>query len=166
MFERHAGFSPDSIRAIEVFEGALENRNDVNEIPSLEEVSQGGNYFVVPFFLRTRHLPRGGSWLWNQSRNRITTQRVDGITGSLTFYKLGTRRTAGDQEGVLDTPPNYKIWIFNYLEPSDVHLSMVWCERGNPLSPFSSSDEEPALSDYSFLAPFTTEELAREFGWL
>jgi hypothetical protein len=160
MFERHGGLSPDNERAMCFLEQTLINGfQTVLEIPPLQAMCLSGNSFVVSFLLRTRNLPRGASWVWNQSRNRISSQRVDGNPGSLLFYKLGTRRGFGVQE----TPPNYKIWVFNYFDPSTGHLSMVWCERGEPLS---ATEDVPSLADYSFLAPFTTEALAREFGWL
>jgi hypothetical protein len=178
IFEQHEGLTPDSSRAMGVFleRMALYPKNFASEAPTLPEVCQSEKSFFVPFLLRTRHLPRGTTWLWNQSRNRVSTQRIDGTPGSLLFYKLGTRRGLG----VRESAPNYKIWIFNYSDPSVGHLSMVWCERGEPLpsisstTPLVSSDElsgsvssdELFLSDYSFLAPFTTEALAREFGWI
>jgi hypothetical protein len=126
-------------------------------------------------------LPIEKDWVWNQSLRKVEGTFEEGS------YIL-SKSTARKRRGVYGKAPSYKMWIFSLRLDCLLHpLHAVWCERGRDLpvtlscpviSPdlasFSPSAQpkqtliewDVLLHSLSFLAPFTTEKLAREFGWL
>ena len=132
----------------------------------------------VTFSSRPLHLPTESNWVWNQS-----LRKVQGLCEGGTYVIHKT--TARKRRGFDGKAPSYKVWLFTLqLDHLMYPLYAMWCERGRePLVTVSSPvklEEDPlsaiktecteewdvSLSSLSFLAPFTTEELAKEFGWL
>ena len=127
-------------------------------------------------------LPKGTTWLWNQSNGK-TTIELDGKS-SVTLQKMNTRRKRNS-----NSAPSLKVWLFYIQEPShQPHLFGLWCEKGVPeetctqlslpmtipsplelkqsVSTSSINIDEVKLSDLAFLSPFIDEDLAVEFGWV
>eukprot|EP00339_Tiarina_fusa_P018073 CAMPEP_0117050106 /NCGR_PEP_ID=MMETSP0472-20121206/34596_1 /TAXON_ID=693140 ORGANISM="Tiarina fusus, Strain LIS" /NCGR_SAMPLE_ID=MMETSP0472 /ASSEMBLY_ACC=CAM_ASM_000603 /LENGTH=377 /DNA_ID=CAMNT_0004763763 /DNA_START=67 /DNA_END=1196 /DNA_ORIENTATION=- len=116
--------SPEQLRAVEILEQAQSYTN-VETVPSLQELATKDSKILVKKKLRTKDLPKGGGWTWNQSRGRKCTQNINN-TIDLCFYKLTTRVRANTGEN-----PGYKLWIFNITNKANkTTSSFLWCERG------------------------------------
>jgi len=88
--------------------------------------------------LRTKDLPKGDGWSWNQSRGRKSTQSVDNNI-DLCFYKLTTRVRAHTGEN-----PGYKLWIFNITDQTTrTTTSFLWCERGQEFENNTQMQQQP-----------------------
>ena|SRR3990167_7685047 len=153
--------SPEQTRAFVVFQQAFARWKDyylTEEVLTVDTIRLQDTKFFTHIQLKTKTLPRGGDWLWNQSRSRQHVTTDDGT--QIVFYKLNTRKVR-KVEG--ESPP-YKIWIFNIRFIDCQTLSFLWCERGEQneimleISPVS-------LEDLSFLSPFASETCSKMFGW-
>merc|ERR1712137_125015 len=116
--------------------------------PCLQTATTQDNKMFFHHKVNTASLPRGDTWLWNQSRSRKT---ITDYTGNITlsFYKLNTRTSK--QHATI--APNHKMWVSNLtILPQNKEISFVWCERGHQASSFDSLVEFD-LSDLDFLTP-------------
>lgn len=160
MFAKNSSFSPEQTKAIRVLEDELPNIKLLtsHSVPMLEELVEQNSKFFVFRKLSTSGLPRGNSWLWNQSRSR---KIIKDYTGNIqvSFYKLNTRNKNSNV-----IAPNYKIWVFNItIQPNNKVFSFLWCERGE-MSKIPDIDDLN-IQDFDFLAPFLCVPCAMEFGW-
>lgn len=160
MFPRLPSLTPEQTRALSVLEDALPviKTTSVPCVPPLEETTISDNRLFILQNISTSSLPRGDTWLWNQSRAR---QKITDFTKNIfvSFYKLNTRSA----KHVRVDPPNYKMWVFNLsIQPYNKQLTFLWCERGQVRPPI----DELNLEDLDFLAPFLVVSQAEEFGWI
>lgn len=160
MFPRSSSFTPEQSRALTVLEDTLPliKTISVPSVPPLEETTISDNRIFILQNVSTASLPRGDTWLWNQSRAR---KKVTDLTGNVfvSFYKLNTRSA----RHVSVDPPNYKMWVFNLnIQPHNKNLTFLWCERGQS----RPSIDELQIEDFGFLAPFLGFAQAEEFGWV
>lgn len=122
---RKDNLSPEQLRAVEILEQA-KTYNDVETVPTLEALASKDSKILVKKKLRTKDLPKGDGWTWNQSRGRKCTQNIND-TIDLCFYKLTTRVRANSGDN-----PGYKLWIFNIVDKvNDAASTFLWCERGS-----------------------------------
>merc|ERR1712137_46405 len=116
--------SPEQLRAVEILERTSLFTN-FDTIPSLQTLATKDAKIMIRRKLRTKDLPKGDGWSWNQSRGRKSTQSIDNNI-DLCFYKLTTRVRAHTGEN-----PGYKLWIFNTTDQTTrTTMSFLWCERG------------------------------------
>ena len=146
MFQRPK-LSREQSKALTVLEENLSNIKELTE-QSMVCLNVLSTQDYKGFFFRkvnTPDLPRGDTWLWNQSRSR---KQVKDYTGNinLSFYKLNTRSS----QNHASIAPNNKIWVFNLtILPNNKEIAFVWCERGQEknVDSFSALD----ISDLTFL---------------
>ena len=147
------GLTPEQSRAFSVFLDAFQNFNELtclNNCLSLEYLTVTGTTFFTTLTLKTKTLPRGTDWLWNQSRSRkyVSINNVQ-----LCFYKLNTRKVNKNSDKL---SPLCKIWLFNVTTSGiseSKSLSFFWCEKG--FAPPPVIEITPVLlSDLAFLHPF------------
>ena len=137
--------TPEQQRAYAVFEEMLNHWQDY--LVDVEQLTVSNicvkNSRISTYIpLKTKTLPRGVDWLWNQSRSRQNVA-VNGV--QVCFYKLNTRKV---RKSEMEAPP-YKIWIFNALFPNFQQVSFLWCERG---------DEPLVKIDVEFIMNIDEEE--------
>lgn len=122
---RKDNLSPEQLRAVEILEQTYAFTN-MESVPSLQDIATKDAKILVRKKLRTKDLPKGDFWTWNQSRGRKNTQSINGDI-DLCFYKLTTRVRASVGEN-----PGYKLWIFNLNDKKNsTFASFLWCERGS-----------------------------------
>ena len=125
--------TPEQQRAFTVFEAMLCHWQDYLITPDqlcVERICLKDTRISTQVPLKTKTLPRGVDWLWNQSRSR---QNITSSNGTqVCFYKLNTRKV---RKSETEAPP-YKIWIFNVIFPNFQQVSFLWCERGEPVYHF------------------------------
>ena len=173
MNQQRPTLTPEQSRALVVFEEAYQHFNDLLTTSnlSLESICITDTKIFTHQPLKTKNLPRGTDWLWNQSRSRQIVTLEDGT--NVCFYKLNTRK-ARKAPG---ESPLYKLWVYNITLKSNQELSFLWCERGlcevdEQIEVGELSDgEDPievcsvTLPELSFLRQFTTPLNASLFGW-
>ena len=165
--------TPEQSRALSVFETCWNNFDDLLSTAtslSLESICVTDTKIFTHLSIKTKTLPRGVDWLWNQSRSRQFVTLGNGR--SVCFYKLNTRKA----RKVPGESPPYKLWVYNITQPSCQEVSFLWCERGleepaetNPKSEEDSGSEievcTVTLEELAFLRQFTTPMCATLFGW-
>ena len=125
--------TPEQQRAFSVLEDMFSHWQDYLIHPdqfTVDKICVKNARISTHIPLKTKTLPRGVDWLWNQSRSR---QNVCINEAQVCFYKLNTRKV---RKSEMEAPP-YKIWVFNALLPNFQQVSFLWCERGDePLLAF------------------------------
>lgn len=103
--------------------------------------------------LMASQIPSDDGWRWSQAKSRqIVKLAKENI--SIEIMKLAPRRS---KKNIVAKPPTLKLWKFVIkFNNSKEKQMLLWCERGQ-----STNDAENIhLSDYMFLAPLMTQNVA------
>merc|ERR1712137_249216 len=111
-----------------------------------EKVLQEGNFLLTSKKFRTRDIPSGEYWKWNQSKGRYTVKLGD---CEVVFYKLIPRTI-----NKIHKTPKMKIWCFKVSYPTGKSVRALWCERGYT--------KQPNLEELEFLKDFMPQQLSDE----
>ena len=153
--------TPEQARALRVFESSYPEFEALlfsdDTLFTIDNICITNQKFFSYVPLKTKTLPRGTDWLWNQSRSRVRLTLDNGL--NLIFYKLNTRKVRQAR----NEPPNYKIWVFNATSPDHKSFSFFWCERGEDMMEIEI--KPVTLSDLSFLLPYASPACALLCGW-
>merc|ERR1711943_62816 len=131
---------------------------------TLDLITEHDRQLFINQTIQNSQLPRGGDWLWNQSRAKVLVDNfLDNY--SVEFFKLNNRRT----RTCTTTIPSYKIWIYLIgVTRQPQSFTFIWCEKGrkNELNTTSTRQlDSELLQELNFLRRFVSQETASEFGW-
>lgn len=113
-----------------------------------ETILQEGNYQLTKKKFRTRDIPCGEHWRWNQSKGRFTA-KLPKSNKEIEFFKLIPRAMTK-----IYKTPKMKLWVFKVSCPDQPSFRVLWCEKGNT--------KEPNIEELEFLRAFMPEQLANE----
>lgn len=116
------------------------------------EIKEEGNISIISKEFKSRDIPAGKTWRWNQVKSRkqvlLTKTRI-----RVEIFKLMPRKVSKDSALPNET---LKLWQYNIFDCNlCVKMKALWCERG--------ITKKLAIEDFKFLAEFMDETLAREF---
>lgn len=116
-----------------------------------EDVMEEGNISILKKKFKSREIPAGTNWRWNQVKSRKIVQ-LPASDVRAEFFKLMPRKI--NRNGIL---PSFscKLWQFNIIDiEGNVLFRVLWCEKGKKT--------QFDLDDYTFLASFMEPHLANE----
>jgi|ERR1712137_298232 len=116
-----------------------------------KEIISTGAIQLTTIEVKTKDIPAGTNWRWNQSRRKqIGTLKTQNLL--VTYKKLIPRWKMTPSDPLLK-PPKYKLWIFQVHHPVK-EFYVLWCQQGE--------DVEPDINDYAFLRSFLPTMLSKE----
>lgn len=150
--------SPEYQNAVNMLDRVISNTNIRSGDVIPEEIKNEGTIVFLKNDFKSRNIPAGEDWRWNQakSRRRVVLPQSANL---VEFYKL-MPRPLYNQTCSSNFPKRcFKIWRFDVynLSGSQIRFRALWCEKG-----IKNDATTMSLEDFRFLSPFMDPNLAEE----
>ena len=148
--------APEVKRALKIIDQEIENVSSINFI-HYEELTQqvwenSGRITIIQSLPKIKQIPSEKGWRWNQSKGRISIEKMDRPSVSIDLMKLVPRKVVRSH---LESVPSLKLWEANVYEFGKFKYTVFWCEKG-------ARPGDLQLEDFSFLAKWMDPNRAQQ----